>query len=153
MAAITCNIAKGRAVEFYHLIKNAILANAAFILIPVETSGLESDAVLLDKDTVTDFFSGTTNEQTTMGRKTVVAADLAAVPAPDDTLNKFVIALPTKVWTAPTGNAISKILVAFDYDTTTGTDATLVPVTVFDFVQTPAGVDITMTGGNFFEAT
>lgn len=146
------NIAKGRVGEWYHLVENAILANAALILIPIETSGLESDATLIDKDTLTDFLSGTTNEQTTMGRKTLTATQLAAVPAPDDGNDRFDFSLPTTTWTAATGNAISKILVAFDYDTTAGTDANIVPGTLFDFSVTPDGTDITMTTGVFYRA-
>lgn len=56
-------------------------------------------------------------------------------------------------WTAASGNAISKILVAYDPDTTGGTDANLVPLTLFDFAQTPSGADIQMTGGTFYRAS
>lgn len=152
MANITINIAKGRVGEWYHLVENAVLANAALILVPIETSGLEADSVLIDKDTLADFLSGATNEQTTMGRKTLTATQLAAVPAPDDANDRFDFSLPEVTWSAATGNTISKILVCFDYDTTAGTDANIVPGTLFDFAATPDGTDITMTTGVFFRA-
>lgn len=97
--------------------------------------------------------AGATNEQTTMGRKTLTDADLAALSAPDDTNDRNERDLPTVTWTAAAGNAISKLLVCYDSDTTGGTDASIVPLTMFDFAQTPSGADIQMTGGTFFRAS
>jgi len=152
MANIVFNIAKGRVVELYNRVENNDPANSAIILIPIETSGLEADSVLIDVDTVTALLAGTTNEQTTMGRKTLTDADLAALPSPDDTNDRYEVSLPTVTWTAATGNAISKIAVCYDSDTTGGTDANIIPLTMFDFVQTPSGADIQMTTGVFFRA-
>lgn len=153
MANIVFNIAKGRVVEYYNRVKGNDPANSALILVPIETSGLEADATLIDVDTLTALLAGTTNEQTTMGRKTLTDADLATLPAPDDTNDRYEVSLPTVTWTAASGNAISKIAVCFDPDTTGGTDANIVPLTMFDFVQTPSGADIQMTTGVFFRAS
>jgi hypothetical protein len=152
MANIVFNIAKGRVGELYNRVKSNDPANSAFILIPIETTGLEADAVLIDADTVAAVLAGTTNEQTTMGRKTLTDVELAAFPSPDDTNDRFDYSLPTTSWTAATGNAISKILVAYDADTTGGTDANLIPCTMFDFAQTPSGSNIDVTTGVFFRA-
>jgi hypothetical protein len=153
MANIVFNIAKGRVIELYNRVENNDPANSAIILVPIETTGLEADSVLIDADTLTAVLSGTTNEQTTMGRKTLTDADLAALPAPDDTNDRYEVSLPTVTWTAASGNAISKILVCYDSDTTGGTDANTVPLTMFDFAQTPSGADIQMTTGVFFRAS
>jgi hypothetical protein len=153
MANIVFNIAKGRVVEFYNRVENNDPANSALILVPIETTGLEADATLIDVDTLTALLAGTTNEQTTMGRKVLTDADLAALPAPDDTNDRYDVSLPTVTWTAATGNAISKIAVCYDSDTTTGTDANIIPLTMFDFVITPDGSDVQMTGGVFFRAS
>lgn len=153
MSNITFNIAKGRVVELYNRVKSNDPTNAALILVPIETSGLEADATLIDADTLAALLSGTTNEQTTMGRKVLTDADLAALPAPDDTNDRYDISLPTTTWVAATGNAISKIAVGYDPDTTGGTDANIIPLTMFDFAQTPSGADIQMTGGPFFRAS
>ena len=153
MSNITFNIAKGRVVELYNRVKSNDPTNAALILVPIETSGLEADATLIDADTLAALLSGTTNEQTTMGRKVLTDTDLAALPAPDDTNDRYDISLPTTTWVAATGNAISKIAVGYDPDTTGGTDANIIPLTMFDFAITPDGSDITMTGGEFFRAT
>lgn len=152
MANIVFNIAKGMVAKYYDDIKSGLYANGAIILVPIETSGLEADATLIDVDTLTALVAGTTNEQTTMGRKTLNAAALAAIPAPDDTNDRNERSLPTTTWTAASGNPISKIAVCADLDTTAGTDANIIPLTMFDFVQTPSGADIQMTTGAFFRA-
>lgn len=152
MSNIVFNIAKGRVVEYYNRVRANDPANSALILVPIQTSGLEADAVLIDKDDLAAVLSGATDEQTTMGRKTLTDADLAALPAPDDTNDRYDISLPTVTWTGATGNAISKILVCYDNDTTAGSDSNIIPLTMFDFAQTPSGADIQMTGGVFFRA-
>lgn len=153
MANIVFNIAKGRVVEFYNRVENDDPAASALILVPIETSGLEADATLIDADTLTAVLAGTTNEQTTMGRKTLTQADLAALPAPDDGNDRYDVSLPTVTWTAATGNAISKILVCYDADTGAGTDANVIPLTMFDFAITPDGSDVQLTTGVFFRAS
>jgi len=153
MANIVFNIAKGRVVEYYNRVKSNDPANSAIILVPIETSGLEADSTLIDVDTLAALIAGTTNEQTTMGRKTLTDADLAALPAPDDGNDRYDVSLPTVTWTGATGNAISKIAVCYDPDTTGGTDSNIVPLTMFDFAQTPSGADIQMTTGVFFRAS
>ncbi len=153
MANIVFNQAKGRIIEIYARVKSNDPANSALILVPIETTGLEADATLIDADTLTALLAGTTNEQTTMGRKVLTDADLAALPAPDDTNDRYDVSLPTVTWTAATGNAISKIAVCYDSDTTTGTDANIIPLTMFDFVISPDGSDVQMVGGVFFRAS
>lgn len=153
MANIVFNIAKGRVVEYYNRVKGNDPANSALILVPLETSGLEADSVLIDKDDLAALVSGATNEQTTMGRKTLTDADLASLPAPDDTNDRYDVSLPTTTWAAAAGNAISKLVVCYDSDTTGGTDSNIIPLTMFDFVQSPSGADIQMTGGVFFRAS
>ncbi len=153
MANIVFNIAKGRVVEFYNRVESSDPTNSALIVIPIETSGLEADSALIDSDSLTEVLDGATNEQTTMGRKTLTDSDLAALPAPDDTNDRYDISLPNVVWTAATGNAISKLLVCYDPDTTGGTDSAIIPLTMFDFVITPDGSDVQATGAVFFRAS
>lgn len=152
MANIVFNISKGRIVEFYNRVKSNDPANSALIVVPIATSGLEADSVLIDVDTLTQLVAGTTDEQATMGRKILTDTDLAALPAPDDTNDRYDVALPTVTWSAATGAAISKIAVCYDNDTTSGTDANIIPLCMFDFAMTPSGGDIILTGGTFFRA-
>jgi hypothetical protein len=153
MSNIVFNIAKGRVTELYSRVKSNDPANSALILVPIETSGLEADSVLIDKDDLAAVLAGTTNEQTTMGRKTLTDSDLSALPAPDDTNDRYDISLPTVTWTAASGNAISKLLVCYDSDTTGGADSAIIPLTMFDFAITPSGADVQMTTGVFFRAS
>ena len=153
MANIVFNIAKGRVAELYNRVKSNDPANSAIIIVPIETSGLESDATLIDADTLAAVLAGATNEQTTMGRKTLTDSDLASFPAPDDSNDRMDVSLPTVTWTAASGNAISKLLVCYDSDTTGGTDSNIIPLTMFDFAQTPSGADIQMTAGVFYRAS
>lgn len=153
MANIVFNIAKGRVAELYARVENNDPSTSALILVPLETSGLEADSVLIDKDDLAAVLSGTTNEQSTMGRKTLTDTELASVPAPTDASDYNELSLPTVTWSAASGNAISKILVCYDANTGAGTDSDIVPLTMFDFAQTPSGSDIQMTGGAFFRAT
>src|SRR6185295_19896488 len=66
LSNIVMNIAKGRVVELYNRVKANDPANSALIIVPIETSGLEADSVLVDKDDLAAFLTGATNEQTTM---------------------------------------------------------------------------------------
>lgn len=153
MANIVFNIAKGRVVEYYNRVESSDPTNAVLVLVPIETSGLESDATLIDKDDLAAVLSGTTNEQTTMGRKVLSDSDLAALPAPDDSNDRYDVSLPTVTWTAASGNAISKILVCYDPDSTGGADSAIIPLTMFDAAVTPDGNDLQLTGGVFFRAS
>jgi len=154
MAAFVFNIGKGRVIELYSNVENNNPANCAIVLVVLETAGLEADAVLKDADSVAALVAGTTSEQTVMGRKTLTDADLAALPAPDDSNDRYDVSLPTTTWVAPDGNPVSKLAVCYDPDTTAGTDADLIPLVLMDFVHDPNGVsNIQLTGGVFFRAS
>lgn len=147
MADIVFNIAKGK-VAYYATLP---AANDALIAVPIETSGIESDATLKDYDTLSAILAAANNEQTTMGRKT-----LAGVTATVDDTNDWIdVDFTDPTWTAATGNPISAIVVCYDPDTTGGTDADLIPLTKHDAVATPAGGDITWQApsGGFFRAS
>jgi hypothetical protein len=144
MTSFVLNIAKGRVRTLAEL----GAANDALIAIPVEASGVQADSVLIDMDDVAAFFAGATNEQTTMGRKTLTNVTVTV----DDTNDRVNIDCDDIVWTGATGNAISDILIAYDGDTTGGTDANIIPVSLHDFAATPDGTDITATVTDFIRA-
>lgn len=134
MGDIIFNIAKGK--EQYYASLPA--TNDALIAVPIETSGLEADSVLQDYDNLNVLLAASNNEQTTMGRKTLASVTSVV----DDTNNRVDADAADITWTAATGNAVSALIVCYDPDTTTGTDADLVPIAKYDFVATPAGGDI-----------
>jgi len=145
MADFVFNIAKGK-VKYYAELP---AANDALVVIPLESSGLEADATLKDYDTVSALLAGTTNEQTTAGRKTITSVTVT----PDDTNDRLDLDFADQTWTALTGNAIGALLVAYDPDTTGGTDADLIPLTKHDWAITPDGSDVTATVNVFFRAS
>jgi hypothetical protein len=145
MADQIFNIALGRIAEFYVRVDGNDPANSAFIILILATAGIESDATLKDVDTVTALVAGTTNEVTNAGyaRKTLTDADIVAF-APDDTNNRVDLDIPDQTWTGvAAGDGWNDFVVAYDSDTTAGTDANVVPCTQHDFVVTPDGSDIT----------
>ena len=112
---------------------------------PLLSAGLEADAVLKDKDTLADVVSGATDEATAGGwnRKTLTDAELSALPAPDDTNDRYDIDLPDQTWTTVSaGNNSGKLLVCYDSDTTGGTDANIVPLAAYDFSVTTDGTNV-----------
>lgn len=153
MANFTFNIAKGRVVELYNRVKSNDPANSAIIAVPLTAAGIETQAVLQDKDDLAAVLAGTTDEQATMGRKTLTDADVAALPAPDDVNDRYSLNLPNLVWAGATGVGIAQILICYDSDTTAGTDANVLPLFAFDFAQTPNGSDLQATGGEAFRAS
>ena len=127
------------------------------MILILATSGIESDATLKDVDTVTALVAGTTNEVTNSGyaRKVLTDADIVAF-APDDANDRVDLDIPDQTWTGvAAGDGWNDLVVAYDNDTTGGTDANIVPLTLHDFVVTPDGSDITaqIAAAGFYRAS
>ena len=157
MADQVFNIAKGRVAELYNRVDLNDPANSALIILILATAGIETDAVLKDVDTVTALVAGTTNEVTNSGyaRKTLTDADIVAF-SPDDTNDRVDLDIPDQTWTAVgADDGWNDLVVAYDSDTTAGTDANVVPCTMHDFVLTPDGSDVTaqIAATGFFRAS
>lgn len=145
MANIVFNISLGRiAVD-----AGLPAAADALIVVPIETSGIETDTVLRDYDDLSTLLAAANNEQTTMGRKTVTSVTVTV----NDTNDRVECDFADQVWTAATGNAISALLVCYDNDTGAGTDSNIRPLTKHDFAITPDGSDVTATVTDFFRAS
>jgi hypothetical protein len=141
MADFVANIAKGRVHQLAKNVKDGTPANSRLIAVVIESSGIEADATLKDYDSLSTLLAGSSNEQTTMGRKTIAAADITITV--DDTNDRVDVDMADLVWTGASGNAVGAIILCYDADNTTGTDADLVPLTKHDFIVTPDGSDIT----------
>ena len=148
MADFVYNVYKGRIVYYCTL----PAANDALIAVLFEASGVEADATLKDYDDLAAVLGGTTNEQTTMGRKTISASVTVTV---DDTNDRVDVDIPDQTWTAATGNAVGDLTICYDPDTTGGTDSTIVPLTNHDFSITPDGSDVSavIAAAGFFRAS
>lgn len=145
MANLVFNTSKG-AVAYY---AGLPATNDALIIIPIEASGVEADSAIRDYDDVAALLAAANNEQSTMGRKTVTSVTVTV----DDSADVVNVDIADQVWTAATGNATSDLLIAYDPDTTGGTDSTLRPLTWHDFAITPDGSDVTGTVANFYTAS
>lgn len=157
MANLIFNRSLGRVAEFYVRIDGNDPANSAFIILILATAGIETDAVLKDKDDVADLVVGTTNEVTNTGyaRKTLTDVDIVAF-APDDVNDRVDLDIPDQTWTAvAAGDGWNDFVVNYDNDTTLGTDANIIPCTLHDFVVTPDGSDITaqIAAAGFYRAS
>jgi hypothetical protein len=153
MADIVFNIAKGRVHQLAKNVDDGSPANSRLIAVPIETSGIQADATIRDHDTLDALLAASNNEQTTMGRKTIAAADITITV--DDSNERVDIDLADLTWTGATGNAISAIVICYDPDSTGGTDADLIPLTKHDFVVTPDGSDIVaqIAAAGFYRAS
>lgn len=132
--AAAFNIAKG-AWAYYATLPGA---SDSLVAVPIETTGVESDATLQDYDNLSVLLAAANNEQSTMGRKTLSGVSVTT----DDTGNKKVLDFDDIVWSAATGNAVSKLVFCYKPDSGSA-DTDLIPLFVDDFVATPAGGDIT----------
>lgn len=155
MANQVLNISKGRFVEFAIRVNADDPANSVFVLDLLATTGLESDATLLDKDTFTDLVSGTTNFATGTGwaRKSLNQAGGITVTV-DDTNDRTDVDIPDQTWTAVADAAddVSKLASGYDSDSTGGTDANIVPMSTHDFVIQPDGSDVVAQVANLLRA-
>lgn len=136
MADLIFNIALGRSAYYAGL----PAADDSLIMIPLEASGIPSDATLRDLDDVAAILATAANEQTTMGRKTL-AGVTATVTDGSDVVN---VTFDDVTWTAATGNAISDLLVAYK-PAAASADSACIPLWLFDFPITPDGSDVVAT--------
>lgn len=149
------NIAKGKVAEYYDRVDNNDPANSALLVIPILSAGLETDAVLIDADTFAAVVAGATNEATAGGwnRKVLTDADLGAA-APDDVNDRNERDIPDQSWTPAAGNDVGKLVIAYDPDTTGGTDANIVPLTAhsWDVITDGNQVNAVINAAGFFRA-
>lgn len=139
MANIVFNIAKGKVAQYFQNVEDNSPAGCEIVVVPIETSGIESDATLKDYDNLSAILASTNNEQSTMGRKDIVAAGITLTV--DDTNDLFKAEISDQTWTAATGNAVSALILCYD-PTGSSADTALIPLTKHDFVVTPNGGDI-----------
>ncbi|SRR5258706_1349599 len=150
MGVFIPNIAKGRVAELGAL----AAANDAFIWALFKAAGLETDAVLRDKVSMTDFVSGATDEADFTGYARVTATGVIVTV---DQANDWVLVTANNPsWSPTTAQGLGKIGLFYDYDTTGGTDSSLIPVFVDDYVlttPTTGSVAYTVAAGGFLKAS
>lgn len=152
MSDFVFNIAKGRVAELFNRVDSNDPANSAIIVVPVDR-GAATDATLKDLDTLSAVL-GSVTERTTGGwtRKTLTDADLSAI-AVDDTNDRMPATIPAVLWSAVTAGAVTDLVFCYDSDTTSGTDANIVPLVMSAFPITPDGSDVQANAGDIFRAS
>jgi hypothetical protein len=156
MGNVVINRSKGRVTEFAERVNGNDPANSVFLVALIAATGVESDATLIDKDTFTDFVSGATDFATNTGgtRKSIDNTGGITITY-NDTSDRTEVDLPDQTWTALANDgtgAISDILTGYDSDSTGGTDANVLPMTLHDFSITPDGSDVTVQITDIFRA-
>lgn len=154
MANFVFNIAKGKVAEYAERVNANDPVNSAFVLLVLATTDLEADSVLIDADTVAALLAGTTSEvtNTNYARKEITALTVAV----DDTNDRTTVDMADQTWSAiAAGDGWSKLVIAYDSDTTGGTDADLIPLVALDLTIVPDGSDleIIFNADGFFRAS
>lgn len=143
MADFLFNISKGRFAELYNRVDLSDPTNAVLIVAAFGTTA--TDATLKDLDTVAAIEADANTAESVLSgyaRKVLTDADIVAF-APDDTNDRVDLDIPDQTWTAvAAGTAWTDLLIAYDSDSTGGTDSNIVPMTWHDFSVTPDGSDI-----------
>lgn len=157
MANFVYNISLGRVAELAERVNANDPTNSVFIIAILATAGIETDAVLKDKDDLAAVVSGTTNEVTNTGyaRKSLDQAGGITITY-DDTNDRADVDCPDQTWTAvAAGDGWNDLIFCYDSDSTLGTDANIKPMTNHDFVVTPDGSDISaqIAVGGFYRAS
>lgn len=146
MANIVFNSALGKVKGYAEQVG---VGNAALVVVPLAASGLDTDAALRDCADLAAVLAGSTNEQTSMGRKTVTACTIAV----DNATDVVTVDIADLTWTAAAGAAVGAFLIGFDADTTVGTDVNIVPLTKHDMAFTPDGTDFVLTVAGFYRSS
>jgi hypothetical protein len=161
VANIVFNIAKGEVNAYVKRVVNNDPANSALVIVLLKTA--EADATLQDYDTLGAILSaggGTANVEanfTNYARKVLTNTELSA-PTVDDSGNQQYSDAPDQTYVSAGGavnNALVKMIICYDSDTTTGTDSNIVPLVALDFTITTDGTDIlaSFSAEGFFAAT
>lgn len=154
MAALTFNRALGRGAEWIERINANDPATATLILAVLRTAGLETDAVLKDKDDFAALVSGATDFATNGGYTRKTISDTGGLTVTyDDTNDRVDVDAPDQTFTSiVAGDGWSKAVTGWD-KSGAGTDSGILPMTLHDAVLTPNGADITFTIANLLRVT
>jgi hypothetical protein len=147
MADIVANVAKGRAVEFFNRVKSADPAASRLYIIPItNNAGALTDDEFADSDDFAAVITAGGIERTAnnWNRKTIAAADIAAIGTGDDTNNRFDVDITIDfIWTpGPVTDNVTDLVLCYAA-VATPTNAQLVPIGMYDFPITADGSVVT----------
>ncbi|MFB7672927.1 hypothetical protein ACFC26_16115 [Kitasatospora purpeofusca] len=145
MALFVFNAALGRVAALAAL----PAANDGLVIVPLQASGLPSDATLKDCSTLAAVLAAGATEQTTMGRKPLTGVTVTV----NNSLDRVEVDCADVTWTAAGGVAVGAFVIGYDPDTTAGTDADIIPLVKSDATVTPDGNDFLLAITDFYRAS
>jgi hypothetical protein len=142
---VVFNIAKGRVVEK--------IADAGTVIGMVLLKVVDTDATLIDYDTVALMLAGTPDEAdfTNYARKTSITGTITI----DDTNNWVDVDVPDQTWTSAGGATNNTLVKLVTYYEESAADSGRVPMTAHSFDATTDGNDLIaqIAAAGFFRAT
>lgn len=140
------NIARGKI--GYYLDDNDGLSGANSRLVIVVLSLVEADDTLNNYDTLSAITTASNSEADATNYARIQIAAAGVTYSVDDTGNTAKVVIDSdQTWSSvandDSNGAWDKLLICYDADNTTGTDANIIPLTYHDFSVTPNGGDIT----------
>lgn len=133
------NVAKGRTRTL-----STLTGNQQLVWVLLQNTGLEADSVLEDYDNLSALLAATNTEATfTNYARTAVTSPVGSV---DDAADEWVLDAGTlQILAAGQGvdNTLHKALICHDPDSTTGTDADIIPIAAYDIDVVTDGSDLT----------
>lgn len=145
MADFIFNVSKGKDISFIDNVINNTPANSAIIVVLLSAS--QADDSLRDYTDLAALLADAGNTEadfTNYSRKVITDVDGLTLTI-DNVANTVTPDLTDQIWTAAggtTNNTLSKLLLCYDSDTTTGTDSDLTPMYAYDFVATTNGENL-----------
>ncbi len=122
-------------------------ADDSFIVVPLEATGLVADAVMRDYDTLAAVLAGASNEQETIGRKTLTGVTVTV----DDTADAVLIDCDNITWAEATGNNVGALLICYK-PASDSVDSAILPLSCHDWAMVCNGADLlaTIPEGGFY---
>jgi hypothetical protein len=142
MANVVANVALGRGA---HYASQVGVGNAALVVVLLQAA--EADDALRDHDDLAALLAVTGNTEATFTNYARIIRTTGTVTV-DDVANTVAADTADFTWTdagGATNNTLVKLLICYDPDTTVGTDADIIPLTLHDYAETTTGSTITAT--------
>lgn len=143
MANGVFNVAKGRVNELHNRVEDDDPTQAVLVLVLLKEA--ESDGALIDRNNLDDLLNQSGNEESEApGYSRIIISGSGVVRTIiDDDANERRADLADQTFPSlGPGADIEKLLICFDFNSTTGNDTNVVPMTHHDFVTQLNGSDI-----------
>lgn len=157
MANRVFNVAKGMVNAYHDRVVRSDPATSALLLIILQSC--EDDDALDDYATISALLASAGNVEAdfTNYERKVIAGSQISLSSVDNTSNQRSADFSDQIYSLAGGvldNALLKLIVCYEPNTSSGTDADLVPLTHHDFVATTDGQNLkaTVNAAGYFRA-